>query len=171
MTTTEARQAANDPDIPDGRGSRVGRLRKWILGIAVIATFSAALGYLVGNEVQADTQFDQAHHALDVTRGRVGVTSRDLAAVRHDLAVVDGQIAVGSTALAGDASKLAGARAALANAQVAVSRQSSAIADLHVCLGGVERALNALSLGDQHQAVDALIVVSATCARAVADNG
>ncbi len=77
----------------------------------------------------------------------------ELATVRHDLSVVNGQVSAYTTALAQDTTQLKGVQAALANAQSDVSHQTSTIADLHTCLGGVEQALNALAVSDQNRAV------------------
>ena len=142
-----------------------------MIALAGLCCFAAALIFIAGNESQANTQFDQTHHALDATRHRIDTVTQNLATARHDLDITNGQVAVDSTTLANDDSKLAGARTALANAQADVSRQTSAIASLHTCLGGVERALNALALSDQNQAVDALNAVSASCLNALSANG
>jgi hypothetical protein len=172
MATTEVRVTDGESDAPDHPGANRGRRRRrwfpWIAGLVLVAS---ALGYLVGNEVQANTQFDQAHHSLDAVRHGIAGVSLDLATVRRDLDVVNGLVAVGSSTLANDTSKLVGARDALATAQADVSRQTSAITSLHACLAGVEQALNALSLADQSSAINALNAVSASCASVVGGNG
>ena len=172
MATTEVRVTDGESAAPDHPGASRGRRRRrwfpWIAGFVLVAS---ALGYLVGNEVQANTQFDQAHHSLDAVRHGIAGVSLDLATVRRDLDVVNGQVAVGSSTLANDTAKLVGARDALATAQADVSRQTSAITSLHACLAGVEQALNALSLADQSSAINALNAVSASCASVVGGNG
>ena len=171
MSTTEVREAGSNPDGLVDRRPRRNRLRTWIAIVATFAIFSGALGYVTGNEVQANTQFDQTHRTLDATRLRITTVGHDLAVVRHDLDVVNGQVAVDSTTLANDTTKLDGARTALADAQANVSKQSSAIGSLHTCLGGVEQALNALALGDENRAVRALNAVAGSCTSAVAAGG
>lgn len=171
MATTEVRLTDDESDAPGHPGASRGRRRRWLPWIAGFVLVASTLGYLVGNEVQANTQFDQAHHSLDAVRHGIAGVSRDLATVRRDLDVVNGQVAVGSTTLANDTSKLVGARDALATAQADVSRQTSAITGLHACLAGVEQALNALSLADQSSAINALDAVSASCASVVGGNG
>jgi hypothetical protein len=129
------------------------------------------MGYLVGNEVQANTQFEQAHRSVDLTRHRTDVVLGDLASVRRDLQVVSGRVDRTTAALASDTTQLRGVQATLARTQANVSRQGMAIDDLESCLGGVEQALNALSVGDQGRAIAALNVVSKSCQSAVAANG
>jgi chromosome segregation ATPase len=146
-------------------------LKKWAAAIVALAVFAGALGYVVDNEVQVNTEFDQAHHTLDVTRSHIDVTSADLATVRRELDVVKDQVGAASTAFTQDTAQLQGVQRALASAQANVTHQTSTITDLNVCLGGVEQALNALAVGDQTHAIDALNAVAASCANAVASDG
>jgi chromosome segregation ATPase len=136
----------------------------------VFVVLAAALGYLVGNEVQANTQFDRAHRSLDITRARIDGVDGQLATVRSQLTDLQGQVTQDSATLAADTTKLNGAKVALANSQANNSRQSTVISNLHTCLGGVEEALNALSVGDQSHAVAALDAVAASCESAVASD-
>ncbi|HEY1831201.1 MAG TPA: hypothetical protein VGG38_13260 [Acidimicrobiales bacterium] len=135
-----------------------------------MAMFAGALGYVVRNEVQANTEFDQAHHGLHITQSHIDVAVADLATVRRGLSVVKGQVGAASTTLAQDTAQLERVQSALASAQANVTHQTSTIGDLKVCLGGVEQALNALAVGDQTHAIDALNAVSASCASAVASD-
>jgi hypothetical protein len=52
-----------------------------------------------------------------------------------------------------------------------VFEQASLLNSLHECLGGVEQALNALAVGNQSKAADALKWVSAPCSTAVNASG
>jgi hypothetical protein len=147
------------------------RRRRWGVALVALAAFAGALGYVVGNEVQANTQFDQTHHSLDVTRRHIEATLADLATVRRELDVVKDQVGAASTALAQDTAQLQGVEKALAGAQANVIHQTSTISDLNVCLGGVEQALNALAVADQAHAINALNAVAASCASAVTSDG
>jgi hypothetical protein len=158
-------------DIPDAHGRRPNRRRKWIGAIAACVLFAAGLGYVTGNEVQANTQFDHTHQSLDVTRHHIESVAADLTTVRHDLNVVTGQVSVDTTTLAQDTAQLKGVQSALATAESKVSHQTSTISDLHACLGGVEQASNALAVDDQSRAIRALDAVSTSCTNAVASNG
>ena len=135
------------------------------------ALFAAALGYLIDDQVQARDQYDQAQSALGVTREQTSTVSADLATLHRNLDLLTAQVGSDTTALNQDASQLKGAQAALAAAQAHVSQQSSQIASLKTCLGGVERALNALSVGRKVRALAALQSVSASCSSAAASSG
>jgi hypothetical protein len=135
-----------------------------------LAVFAGAMGYVARNEVQANTEFDQAHHSLDVTRSHIDVTVADLATVRQELSVVKGQVGAASTTLAQDTAQLQRVQNALASAQANLAHQTLIIGDLNVCLGGVEEALNSLAVADPTHAIDALNAVSESCASAVASD-
>ncbi len=156
-----------------GETGRPGHPWRWVIATVAVtlAVVTALVGYVAVNETHINTQFDQAHGALDVTRSRVDITLVDLAAVRRQLGVVNSQVSATSAALAQDTAQLQGVQKALASAQVNVTDRTSTINDLHACLAGVEQALNALAVGDQTHAIDALNAVSSSCAGAVAIGG
>jgi chromosome segregation ATPase len=137
----------------------------------VIAVLAAVLGFVTGNERQANTEFDQTHYTLNVTTHRIDTALADLRTVRNELDLVNGQVSADSTALAQDTAQLQGVQKALTSAQATVTHQTSTISDLQTCLGGVEQALDALAVGDQGHAIDALDAVSTSCANAVASDG
>jgi hypothetical protein len=99
------------------------------------------------------------------------VVARELAAARLDLHRVTQQVGTDSTALTQDTSQLEGARTALSAAQAHVFEQATLFNSLHGCLAGVEQALNALALGNQSKAADALKWVAAPCSTAVNASG
>jgi septal ring factor EnvC (AmiA/AmiB activator) len=155
----------------DRRQRWFSRRRTWLIRIAVFAAFLAGIGFLIGNAVQADAQYGRAHTALRHSRQQKVNVLSELAAVRQNLRLVNGQVAQTNTALTNDTAQLREVETALANAQSNVSTQQSTISALHSCLGGVEQSLNALSVGDQNSADDALVAVSAACQSAVAADG
>ncbi len=186
MMTTDLRDVEREHGIPSALGTRPPkRRRKWVIAALAFAVFAATLGYVTANELQANTDFDQTHSSLDVTRQHIDNVLADLVTVRHGLDVVNGQLSADSTALAKETSELQAARdtlaehtsqlqaaqKSLAGAQTHVSDQTSTIGDLQACLEGVEQALNALAVHDQISAINALESVSSTCATAVASNG
>jgi len=149
-------------------GPRWGR---WIVGIVAGALLAAALGYLIDDQVQAHDRFDRARTSLGVTRHQTGTVSAQLATLRRDLGLLTAQVGSDTTALNQEGSQLQGALGALAAAQAHVSQQSSQIASLTTCLGGVERALNALSVAKKGRAIAALESVSASCSSAASSSG
>jgi hypothetical protein len=141
-----------------------------VLG-ASFALFSAALGFLFVNAAQANHGYDHSRHVLADTRGSTDVVSRELAAARIDLQLVTRQVGSDTTALAQDTAQLKGAQSALTAAQAHVFEQASLLNSLHGCLAGVEQALNALAVGNQSKAADALKWVAAPCSTAVNASG
>jgi hypothetical protein len=168
MTTSVLADERRFIPVPDRRPSRK---RSWIVAVASFALFAAALGYLVGNQVQVNTQFDQAHASLHLTRHQTTVVESDLAAVRRDLRILDAQVQTDTASLASDSTQLTSVQAALLQAQSTVSQQGSTITDLQSCLGGVEQSLNALSVGDQNKGLQALGAVSGVCQSVASASG
>ena len=129
------------------------------------------LGWLIGNEMQANAQYGKAHTALSNARHQKVNVLAELVAVSQNLRLVNGQVAQTNAALTNDTAQLREVETALANAQSNVSSQQSTISALHSCLGGVEQSLNALSVGDQNSADNALVAVSADCHNALTADG
>lgn len=147
------------------------RHRRWLVLGACVALLGAALGTLLFDAAQANHRYDHSRHVLAVTRDTTGVVAHDLAAARFDLHLVTQQVGSDTTALAQDTSQLEGARSALSSAQAHIFEQASLLNLLHECLGGVEQALNALAVGNQSKAADALKWVSVPCSAAVNASG
>jgi chromosome segregation ATPase len=156
---------------PDPTRTKPARRRTWLIRIAGLAACALALGFLIGNEIQTNTQYGNAQAALSRTqRHKIDILS-ELAAVKQNLRLVHGQLEQTSTSLTNDTAQLREVQTTLANAQSNVSSQQSTITALHSCLGGVEQSLNALAVGDQNSADNALVAVSANCKSAVTADG
>jgi chromosome segregation ATPase len=147
------------------------RRQRWSVGITAVVLVALGLGWLIGNQVQANVQFGQAHAALRDARHQSANVLSQLAAVKESLSLVNGQVEQTNSALTNDTAQLREVETALTNAQSDVSSQQSTIVALHSCLGGVEQSLNALSVGDQNSADNALVAVSTDCKSAVAADG
>jgi hypothetical protein len=143
----------------------------WVVTFACVALLGIALGYLLENAAQANHAYDQARASLVSARDRASLVSHELARARTDLALLTRQVGNDTTALSQDTSELQGARAALSAADNHVSQQATLLTSLNRCLGGVEQALNALSVGNPSSAVAALDGVSQSCSAAVAASG
>jgi hypothetical protein len=149
----------------------MSRLTRWILSIAASGLLTAALAYLIHDQVQARDQYMQAQAALGVTRQRTHTVAAQLNEVRRDLNILETQVGSDSTALSQDSSQLLGARTSLAAAKAHVTQQALLISSLRTCLTGVEQALNELAVGKQSDAIAALNSVSAGCSVAEASSG
>ncbi len=139
------------------------RRRPWVPVTLAASVVAAALVFIAGNERQANTQFDQADHSVVQTRDRIAAAEAELTEVRNNLRFLRVQISVSEKALSADTTQLQGIRAALAQAQTDASDKSSYIDSLKTCQGGVQQAVNALSVGDESHAVAALTAVSTAC--------
>jgi small-conductance mechanosensitive channel len=141
------------------------------VGVTASVLFAAMLGSLAADQVAARQHFDRTHAALDVTQRRTHTVAAHLAELSRDLSLLRTQVGSDSTALTQDSAQLLGAQTSLSAAQAHVTRQASLITSLQTCLVGVERALNALAVGDQPDAIAALNAVSASCTAAEAASG
>jgi hypothetical protein len=146
--------------------------RAWIPGLALlvlIVLLGGGLGYLVGNERQANAQTDQAHATWQTTRHHIAIVVNNLTVIVRELRTDNRTIQVVGPVLAQDAAQVKAVQAALAQAQASVLQQGTTIAGLRGCLVGVEQALNALSVGDLDQAVSQLSAVASPCQHVAAD--
>ncbi len=150
---------------------RVSRRARWSVAMVTGALAAAALGFLIADQIRADDQFGRAQTSLGVTRQHTQTVTTQLAELGRDLDVLKTQVGNDTTALSQDAAQLLGAQTSLAAAQAHVTQQASLIGSLQTCLGGVEQALNALSVGMQSRAIAALNSVSSKCSAAEASSG
>jgi hypothetical protein len=156
---------------PDSRLDTVNRWRYWVAAAAACTVFVTGLGFLVGNATIANTDFEAARSALDLTKQRTKDVLAELALARRDLQIVTDEVAQATTARSRDTAQLQEIQTALSNAQVTVTTKGSAITDLHSCLSGVEQSLNALAVGDTRSALTVLNSASASCKSAVTTDG
>ena len=137
--------------------------RIWIIALVLLALFASGLGFVVANERQANTQTDRAHASWHVTRRQIASALAELTRVRGRIRADRRTTTVVVSALDQDTTQLTGVRAELQQAQSSMVAQGSTIVDLQDCLGGVEQALNALSVGDLAQALGHLSAVATPC--------
>jgi hypothetical protein len=149
----------------------MSRRTRWLAGLALGALLSAALGYLIADQVAARGQYGRAHASLAVARQQTHTVSGELDQVRRDLGILTRQVGSDSNALSQDSSQLLGAQTSLAEAQTHVTQQATLISSLQTCLPGVEQALNALAVGNQAKAIAALNSVAASCTAAEDSSG
>jgi hypothetical protein len=150
---------------------RLGRRARVVAGVLLITAVSVVTGVLVADQVGQRQQFDRTRDSLQLTRQHAARVSVQLSNLRRQLELVSTQVGSDTTAVAQDTSQLRGAQSALAAAESHVNQQASLIGSLKTCLGGVERALNALAVGKINRAASALDAVSSSCATASAASG
>ena len=139
--------------------------------MVAVVSFGGLLACVIGNEVQATNRFDTAHESLLANRYGIDLVVADLTGAQRQLTAVDGQVSGASTTLTQDTAELKAAQTALSGAQSHVSQQSTMIGALHVCLGGIEQALTALSVNDQAHAIAALKSVLPSCQEVAGSGG
>src|SRR5665213_1386371 len=104
-----------------------GSRRRWVrlaaLCTAVIAS-AVTFGLVTDNEITANTRFDQAHQALDVTRAHLVLVRSSCASASAYLRAVDKQVGLHTATLSEDTSQLQGVEAALSAARAGVSSQT-----------------------------------------------
>ena len=144
---------------------RVGR----IIGVTVVTLCIAALGYVLSDAVEANSTYDRAHSALTTTERQNKSVSGEFSQSRATLALLSARVANDSAAATQDANQLKAAQAELTALLEHVTQQTALIGSLQTCLGGVERALNALSVGRPDQVIAALQAVKSSCSAAGAD--
>jgi len=83
--------------------------------------------------------------------------------VRAQLAVDTAQSDQAGHTLSSDSNQLAADQAQLARAQAGIFAQGVSISDLDMCLSGVEKSLNQISLDDESGAAATLSGVASTC--------
>jgi hypothetical protein len=153
------------------RAWHVTRRGRWVFGTIAFCVLAAAVGDVVADQVDQRDQFNRSEASLSVTRQHIAAVAAQLAALQRNLLAVGNQVQSDTTALSQDASQLKGAQTALSAAQADVTQQSSMITSLQTCLGGVEQALNALSVSNQLRAFVLLESVSSSCTAAADSSG
>jgi hypothetical protein len=163
--------------IPDVAGVQVRHRaapRRWRALVATataLAVVATGLGCIVVGEVQADAQYRAARQSLYSTQQQMALARAQLASARGAVGLADAQVAQTAAALTDDRTALAEAQTALARTEANVRADGTTIIGLRTCLEGVERALNALSVGDARSAIAALDAVSTSCQGALSDDG
>jgi hypothetical protein len=147
------------------------RRKRWVVGITAGLLLAAALSWAIADQVSARQHFDRTHSALAVTQHQVHIVDAHLAELSRDVSILKTEVGSDTTALNQDSAQLLGAQTSLSAAQAHVTQQASLITSLQTCLTGVERALNALAVGDQPGGIAALNAVSTSCAAAEAAGG
>ena len=129
-----------------------------------------ALGLGISSDLQTRSALRQARSELSASRSQLARTLRSLSSVESNLLRTSGQRTVLQSELTTTTQELASAQANLSKTQAGLSSaddslvsQGIDIAVLNACLGGVERALNQIAVGDNGGAVTSISAVSGSC--------
>ena len=171
--SSDTRPGAPLPGRPSTPAVRRQRPVRWVVGIVV----AAALVTGTVSDLQVRSQLRQtrsslrsAQDRLAATQSRLAMTLATLRSVETGLGTATDQrdalqveLRITAWELSGAETNLASTQTSLANANTGLSLKAAAIATLNTCLGGVETALNQISVGDQGGAVSSISAVAGSC--------
>ena len=128
------------------------------------------LGTGVVSDVHVRSELRQAQTSLKATRSHLTLTLRSLLSAESTLAkttsqrnVLQTQLTTTSQELTAAQASLSATQAGLSDANKSLASQGVDISKLNTCLGGVERALNQIAVGDSSGAVASISGVSSSC--------
>jgi hypothetical protein len=163
MATDEVPAPASPADDHGDAATVAGRLRRRQGFLAVGLVGLVVLGASVAVGIEAHDQQHRIDAQLSSARARLRNTDTLLAQVRAQLAVDTAQSDQAGHTLSADSNQLAADQAQLARAQAGIFAQGVSISDLDMCLSGVEKSLNQISLDDESGAAATLSGVASTC--------
>ena len=130
-------------------------------------SWAADWGTSWGTSARPTPQTDQAHATWHTTRHHIAIAVRDLTVIRRELRADNRTIEV--VARPSPKTQPRSRRSGRVGPGSGQRRATgTTIAGLQACLGGVEQALNALSVGDLDQAVSHLSAVATPCQQVAA---
>ena len=150
---------------PDVRRRR--RRAAWAL--VAVALYVIVLVGIVTSTQEAGRRDAQLRSSVRATAHQVDAVRAGATRLHQELRTVDDQVTLDTTRLTASVTQLQGLQRALARSKADTFVQASAAGDLLGCLSGVERALNALAVGDRGPAVAAFEGVIPLCRRATAE--
>ena len=155
-----------DPDTGPGPDTDAGpdsRHRWWWAAITI--GLVAVIG-LTGWGLRARAEHATAARALAAERAEVRRTLVAISTTESHLATVSAQRARATATLDLETGLLGTAESDLARDASTLSSQGVDISELSACLNGVQQAMNAVSVGDDADAVTALEAAAPSCAAA-----
>jgi hypothetical protein len=174
-------QGANTADdtwirAPEPRRRSAGRRKRLLALLAgIIALVVLTTGIL--SDLQVRSELRLVRSSLRATQARLKADQAHLASTLKNLTSVQGDLAsttsqrdtlqvefkITAWELSGAETNLASTLTNLANANAGLSLEGTTIATLNTCLGGVEKGLNQISVGDQSGAVTSMSAVASSC--------
>ncbi len=147
-------------DSPSSRtNGRRARRRLTVVYTLLVALLVAGVAVAAGLHGHLHRTDDE----LATVRSRLQGTIHRAHQAEASLAAVSTQSAAAAKTLAAETAQLSAAQAQLASTEVNVFANGVSINDLDLCVAGVERALNQISLNDQQGAAASLNGVAAAC--------
>ena len=143
--------------------------RRWIrlvgavFGVGVIGLGVVSDLYVRSELGHTRTSLKRTQSSLAFTLRRLSSTDSALAKVASQRDVLQGQLTTTSPELTTAQATLSSTRAGLSSANKTLTSQKVDIAQLNVCLAGVEQALNQIAVGDNKGAVASISRVSSSC--------
>lgn len=153
-------EAPHEPDVTPGATS--GRARRAWSGAALAAAV-LGMAFLIMVAVATPAQLTRVDGSLAAARAVLHGTRDRLHSTRSQVAGTDGQADSVQHTLATDTYLLDLDQAQLAKSQGLTFVQGISVSELHICLVGVERALNQFALGDQSGASTTLAGMGDAC--------
>ena len=129
------------------------------------------LVFMAGSALRATSQFDQAHDSLVQANGRIAAAEAQLTMVQDNLRFLRVQITASQTALSADTSVAGGCSGRPGAGPIGRRHEIRLYRQPEDVPGGIQQALNALSVGDENHAVAALNAVSSACQSVAASSG
>jgi hypothetical protein len=144
-------------------GARAGpKRRRWRLRVAyaaVVVVLAAAVAVGISNRAH----LHRTDAEVATTRAQLRHALVEAHRAESTLAAVSAQAATAAHVLATETAQLTSVQSQLASTESDVFANGISINDLDVCLSGVERALNQISLDDQNGAAATLDGVAESC--------
>ena len=160
MIHTDDESPVADLSTPIGRR----RSPRWLAVAYAVVSLLLVTAVTVG--IVSHATLRRTNNSLAEVRAELHQTLERLAATRTTLATVTGESNAAGLTLTAETRQLSSAQAALAHTQATIFAQGVNISELNLCLAGVEKALNAIAVGDQTLAVNSLQNVASNCADA-----
>jgi hypothetical protein len=150
------------PAAPTGDVTIGPRQRRWPVRVTY-AVVIVVLGIGVAIGVSSRAQLHRTDAAEASTQAQLRHTLDQARRAEATLTAVSAQATSAAQILASETAQLASVQSQLASAEADVFANGVSINDLDLCLSGVERALNQISLDDQAGAAATLDGVASSC--------
>jgi hypothetical protein len=144
---------------------------RWAAVSVTLVLLAAVVSVSLVVDHSTRAQLRQTDDVLSRLELRTHQVLARIAVTEVDVTVARGQRSAAQAALGQANQELATTSARLSTARYVAGFETAQVQALSACLDGVQRALNALSVGDSADAVKSLTAVQTTCATAASNSG